>query len=351
MTLTVRWVSDNFCMEHATDKDIFVCALPYSAGGSKNGRQLFKRFSEKHAMKNHVILASLVAISLYLFFLPGNAQCEDGYLGLQVCKVCHDDRYESYMRSVHAKKAIPGTPINEKNCESCHGPGAEHVKKGGGKTGIFAFTRSVESRKRSERCLACHEETQSVAFWDISTHGVAGVSCDQCHSPHTGLEHSLKARLPDLCFACHMDIRSRFNRQSHHPVIEGQMTCTQCHNPMGSTFGKYMLRADSINELCYTCHAQRRGPFMWDHPPVAENCLNCHTPHGSNHLKLLQRNPPLLCQSCHDVLGHPGDMYTRFNTFKGPDTLNRMVARSCLNCHTNIHGSNGPSARGSHFLR
>jgi hypothetical protein len=28
-----------------------------------------------------------------------------------------------------------------------------------------------------------------------------------------------------------------------------------------------------------------------------------------------------------------------------------MVARACLNCHTNIHGSNGPATNGQKFLR
>jgi hypothetical protein len=28
-----------------------------------------------------------------------------------------------------------------------------------------------------------------------------------------------------------------------------------------------------------------------------------------------------------------------------------MFARSCLNCHSNIHGSMGPSTRGQRFVR
>ncbi|MEW6586492.1 MAG: cytochrome c3 family protein, partial [Nitrospirota bacterium] len=102
---------------------------------------------------------------------------------------------------------------------------------------------------------------------------------------------------------------------------------------------------------CYSCHAEKRGPYLWVHPPVEEDCLNCHVPHGSNHSKLLIRKPHLLCHSCHDSLGHLGDLHTSFESFKGPNTRNFFVARSCLNCHTNIHGSNGPAQRGSHFLR
>jgi predicted CXXCH cytochrome family protein len=89
---------------------------------------------------------------------------------------------------------------------------------------------------------------------------------------------------------------------------------------------------------------------MWEHPPVEENCLTCHKPHGSNHSKLLNRRPPELCQSCHDWTQHPGSPYTSFDTFSAGHS-NRLVARACLNCHSQIHGSNGPASRGLHFVR
>jgi predicted CXXCH cytochrome family protein len=90
---------------------------------------------------------------------------------------------------------------------------------------------------------------------------------------------------------------------------------------------------------------------MWQHPPVEENCLSCHTPHGSNIDKLLVSRIPELCQACHDSTQHPGTIYTRFNTFQGGSPSNKMVARACLNCHSNIHGSNAPSARGKNWVR
>jgi hypothetical protein len=41
-----------------------------------------------------------------------------------------------------------------------------------------------------------------------------------------------------------------------------------------------MVKAESIKELCTTCHADKRGPWLFEHPPVEENCLTCHNPHG-----------------------------------------------------------------------
>jgi predicted CXXCH cytochrome family protein len=91
---------------------------------------------------------------------------------------------------------------------------------------------------------------------------------------------------------------------------------------------------------------------MWEHPPVEENCLICHEAHGSNHSKLLSQKVPLICQNCH-ITGHPSSPYTQLHGFTGPATSgkNRFFGRSCLNCHTNIHGSNGLGGRGRAFTR
>ena len=114
------------------------------------------------------------------------------------------------------------------------------------------------------------------------------------------------------------------------------MTCTSCHNPHGSVT-ENLLKANSVNKNCYTCHAEKRGPFLWEHPPVTENCTNCHEPHGSNHEKLLKISKPRLCQECHIETRHPTrpqDYRTRF-----------VFNRSCTNCHSEVHGSNHPSGR------
>jgi len=300
--------------------------------------------------KRYCLIVLALCGLLPILISPATALSAEGYVGAEVCKACHSDIYHYFVRDIHGRKTVAGSPAAAAECESCHGPGAEHVQKGGGKgVAIFSF-RGKDALTRSSRCLKCHEESRDVAFWSMSRHKAMDVSCEQCHSIHHGVKSDLKKIQPDLCFECHRNIQAQANKQSHHPLREREMFCTQCHNPMG-TFDSKMIKSDSINELCYECHAERRGPFVWEHPPVAEKCLNCHVPHGSNHPKLLSRKPPLLCQSCHDAIGHPGEPYTSFESFKGPRTSNHFVARACLNCHTNIHGSNGPWDRGSHWLR
>jgi DmsE family decaheme c-type cytochrome len=126
------------------------------------------------------------------------------------------------------------------------------------------------------------------------------------------------------------------------PLLEGKISCVDCHNPHGSTTAP-LLKANSVNETCYNCHAEKRGPFLFEHAPVRDNCINCHTPHGSNNEKLLAVARPILCQQCHEQTGHPTELLTRGGIPNGPVPDVRVIGRSCNNCHSQIHGSNSPS--------
>jgi DmsE family decaheme c-type cytochrome len=117
------------------------------------------------------------------------------------------------------------------------------------------------------------------------------------------------------------------------PLREGKMVCTDCHNPHGSATAG-LLRANSINDNCYKCHAEKRGPFLFEHAPVRENCLNCHDPHGSVNEYLLKVARPRLCSECHAAFGH--------GLNSGPLVV-QGIGRSCQNCHTEVHGTNSPS--------
>lgn len=126
------------------------------------------------------------------------------------------------------------------------------------------------------------------------------------------------------------------------------MDCTSCHDPHGTGRDSNLV-AHSANELCSTCHNEKRGPHLWEHPPVLEDCSTCHEPHGSIHDKLLTANQPYLCQRCHSDARHPGTLYSQRETLTGITPSNRMFLTGCTNCHSRIHGSNHPS--GETFLR
>ena len=131
------------------------------------------------------------------------------------------------------------------------------------------------------------------------------------------------------------------------PVREGKLECTTCHNPHGSQNVKMLREGNSINEACATCHAEKRGPFVWEHAAGRENCVTCHDPHGSNNERMLVAKLPMLCQRCHVSSRHPATIYE--NTQLNVSKSNRVIGRACVNCHAMIHGSNHPS--GAVFFR
>ncbi len=276
------------------------------------------------------------------------------YVGRQTCETCHQQEAGNWAHTLHAKVfgLNPRNSLEAQNCEACHGPGSEHVKNPGDFSTIISFSHKSKTpvARQNAQCLSCHQGGQRI-FWHGSIHQSNNVGCSDCHNPMTRFSvRGLTAResISETCFQCHKVQRAQFNQRSHMPLLEGKISCADCHNPHGSTT-RPLLKADSTNELCFTCHAEKRGPFLFEHAPVRENCLNCHNPHGSNFEALLTAPRPLLCQQCHSQNGHPAQLMTRGNLPGGPMPDPRLIATSCQTCHVNIHGSNHPS--GSRFER
>lgn len=285
------------------------------------------------------------------------------YAGMKECVDCHSSAANSFVKSVHGKHVDPRTPAAKHECESCHGPGNEHTKaeEDANVEGVllgpivtFGAKAKTPIKKQNETCLECHATSKTHILWQGSTHEVRGLACASCHKVH-GSHPKLLAK-PDemtLCTQCHLRVKGDIQKPSHHPIREGELTCSNCHNTHGSV-GNKLISANTVNEKCYQCHADKRGPFLWPHAPAVENCLNCHTPHGSQHDFLLESRPPWLCQRCHNGEGHQGIMQT-LNMFP-PATASsvyklrpQLYNRSCWQCHVAVHGSNSPS--GNTFLR
>jgi DmsE family decaheme c-type cytochrome len=273
------------------------------------------------------------------------------------CQTCH----ETVVGSAFARTKHAGL---DQSCASCHKGVAEHVKakSEGVENAPTPSMKHLSANEINQTCLSCHEK-DAQASYDSSMHARRNVACTSCHSVHSPktVKGQLKTRTDaETCYSCHKSERAMGMRTSHHPVREGRMGCVSCHNPHDGARPK-MLKADSVNELCYTCHAEKRGPFLFEHAPVREDCVSCHQPHGSNHKRLLVKKMPNLCWDCHFTgSGHFGSG-DKFSTELGarvaptgaptgyPTVNSRFVERSCKNCHTNVHGSNSPS--GAYFVR
>jgi DmsE family decaheme c-type cytochrome len=253
------------------------------------------------------------------------------YVGADNCKTCHEDQFKNVQGTAHYKAFAPkGRGQEWHGCESCHGPGSAHVDGGGDKTKIFRFS-DAKPEEVTNQCMTCHQNNLEHQNFKRSTHNKNGVSCTSCHSAHVPQvkEKLLIKKSPDLCFTCHNETKADFMKPFRHRVLDGYIQCQDCHNVHG-TIGEKSLRANAAQDaVCYKCHADKRGPFVFEHEPVrTQGCSSCHTPHGSTNARLLTRSRVnSLCLECHQ-------------NFYNPPHPQNTKSQACTMCHTAIHGSN-----------
>jgi DmsE family decaheme c-type cytochrome len=278
------------------------------------------------------------------------------------CTRCHndvsDEEVENYPvlpigKTKHGVRADKRTPT----CVNCHGDSDQHLKQVG-------KVRPLPDRPYGKKvvkdlvahnmaCLNCHEGDK-LMHWTGSIHARRDVACSSCHQMHVSHDKATTRNLiPEMCMSCHKEKRAQIQRPSRHPILEGKVVCIDCHNPHGSAGPKLMVK-DSVNETCYACHMEYRGPFLWNHLPVTQDCSLCHNPHGSTVANLLKHRAPFLCQQCHESNSHRGNFPGLNNVLNnnpaGASALTQ--GRGCVNCHTNIHGgSNATNARNSGTMR
>lgn len=261
--------------------------------------------------------------------------------GDEDCAMCHEEAAASFGSSLHKTVFKDGF---EFQCESCHGPGQMHIDEED-PSKILGPENNLA--KMESACLACHGQADHGVKGDhVRAHGV---SCTQCHRIHqpSFKGHLVKAELA-LCTDCHQDVQAKMHLRSHHPVREGKMQCSSCHPFDGSQ----PILAGVSNETCLNCHAQYRGPFVFEHAPVLEDCRICHDPHGAVADNLLKQNEPFLCLQCHqmhfhaELAGYEGDFVTPNNGRPGSSDLTatkRTMLTKCTRCHSQVHGSDYPS--------
>lgn len=342
--------------------------------------------------------ALCAAVCLYAhaaFGPPAAADEQAEYIGSDGCGTCHTQVAADWALSSH-RRAFFNKQDDANGCEACHGPGSLHSQSGDKSKIIRMSKESPEQIARA--CLKCHKQ-EHLTLWQSSLHARAKVTCLNCHDPHSpstammakdvengkaaldGLTRSIKAAElaasdaavgskeketanaeaaklklqadalrekvkaaetvyhrsadPYVCYSCHKVQQAQMKMPSHHPVVEGKMKCTECHNPHGGPNG--MLKAESVNESCFKCHAEKAGPFTFEHPPVTENCSTCHSPHGSVNNNLLTQSEPFLCLKC-----HPGP-HSRSGALGQPAVIPYYYTE-CTDCHNQVHGSDEHSA-------
>jgi DmsE family decaheme c-type cytochrome len=188
----------------------------------------------------------------------------------------------------------------------------------------------LAAREANAACAACHADAADELEAGRNHAGLSrAVGCLDCHLAHQLGENGARgpSGINQSCEDCHAEVVAEFQLPYAHPfgVTVG---CTSCHPPHGLPVRE--LRHKVREDACVGCHVELRGPFVTPHEgDKIQACLSCHEPHGSPNPRLLTHADTYsLCFSCHEVIDElhvqePGSLF-----------------RQCLNCHTEIHGSN-----------
>lgn len=286
------------------------------------------------------VLASAAAVFLFAWTGPSGAQkpAQPGYAGSEICAACHEDLVKAFRKNPHQQEEAHGA-WQGKACEACHGPGAKHAESGAA-TDIQNPAKLAVAR--SEKiCLECHGSQPALRARAHGAHSRSQVSCVACHRIH-GAVAELTLKAPGVvnrqCSSCHQAEWADFLRPHTHRLREGAMSCTDCHDPHGSSRPRSMQIVSANEPGCFRCHADKRGPFPFEHPPVRlEGCQACHEPHGSRNPRMLVRaEVRFLCLECHSNIGSKpalGGIPPALHDLQSPRY------RNCTICHSKIHGS------------
>ena len=248
-----------------------------------------------------LVLASCTTVYRTAVVLPDYPGAT--YIGTDQCDLCHNSICRNFPTADHARLMAKGNNALNAGCESCHGPCSVHSDSGGDILPPYSFTSGRDTR---------------------DSFG-ARVTDDPPRSEET------------VCYQCHGEVRAEFELPTHHPVPEGRMTCTDCHNPHeGSIFKGGGTDLLSQNDMCLKCHPAERGPYVFEHQALREGCTTCHNPHGSINAKLLLDRDSNLCLRCHF------EQYTGTQILiGGADHTRRLAEGTCwtAGCHEAVHGS------------
>ena len=276
--------------------------------------------------------------------LPGLQQAQAQAPGPEVCAGCHESQVKTFLGTKHGNKVDARTPLNNGGCSVCHtGDTAAHVKAGGGKGvgGMVSLSsKTIAQEDKNKLCLGCHQKDPRRMNWLSSTHANRDTGCTSCHQIHTSHDNVRdKLTQPQVCFACHKEQRVQINKPSRHPILEGKVSCADCHNVHGE-----QSQADGQEQrqrgLLPVPHGKARA--LRAQPPAGDRRLH-HLPPAARH----DHRQPAQVAPAVPVPGLPRPRAaTRRRTpaFRRPGRQHTAqlgtVARGCLNCHTNIHGSN-----------
>jgi predicted CXXCH cytochrome family protein len=239
------------------------------------------------------------------------------------CGGCHAGK--DYQSGIRASIGV--------GCESCHGPGRDHVL---GKGDISKISASADP---SQNCIACHsgynQAPNSTRYpvgyrpaMDLAKIGFVAAKVDPS-APPQAMHH--KGAYPQWAVSGHAKATDLL--AAHGDSYLSRQECIKCHSTTAGLIiakgGTYDPKTDYVND--------------------GVSCVACHDPHGSNEPGQLKQNAQALCLSCHSVgRGAPGtptigttraphspqgDMLAGTGAIGIAPTTGAHTGQDCIACH------------------
>jgi predicted CXXCH cytochrome family protein len=240
-----------------------------------------------------------------------------------MCAGCHLTGWERYQDKATGQFLVravndPGGDMNidddpeldeiNVGCESCHGPGSEHVANGG-RSRFIVNPRYLSAERSSVVCGRCHDRRQGFggptvgytqAVSEAGTLAAPGISRHELITTYTdpikkgptmrgpGLEDNI---WPD-------DVHSNKPHQQYSDFLKSKMyrndrllvTCSDCHDMHGGTPNPRWLIHDPNDQgspLCQRCHSVDVLSHMETKlnarmKGLQTRCIDCHMPGTAN---------------------------------------------------------------------
>jgi predicted CXXCH cytochrome family protein len=110
------------------------------------------------------------------------------------------------------------------------------------------------------------------------------------------------AKTPDVCVACHKDMKERMAKEKVHQPADD---CSTCHQPHDAVQEKLLVQP--VFQICEQCHDVKDKAFAASHIGIEAKsiaCASCHDPHSSKDPKFFKPvvHPPFAgrqCDACH----------------------------------------------------
>jgi hypothetical protein len=227
-------------------------------------------------------------------------------------------------------------------CESCHGPGSNHIPNPAARTLFVDSTAAL--------CARCHTagpDPNEILAWHgfitmgtqyaelLASGGHSDFSCGVCHAPHASVHYDRSNAIRNSCPVCHGDRAIPLHRgvvfergDYREPVV-----CESCHMPLATLTGS--IAPESAAGTAGHIADTRTHIFRIDPSPIEAN--EFFTDDGTRVVKDETGRAAVpvvfVCLRCHNDTSTPNnafflspelaadlarDMHQRFDQFPAP---------------------------------